>query len=448
MKECSTKREERKEEGEGQLQREAKLSNEMEKGLAQFQKKVDLDTSARECGALNRHRGVKNGSDLLMVVLGYSVLDKSLRMLGIWCTTKDVCEISKTALLHHLEHCENWLRWLIVKALQQHVEFMKMGSVEVRLCDATVICEPGSKGTDWRMHLGFNLGRMVMDWFEITDQHGGESLTRFTMKPGEIWIADRGYATAKNVGYVVSQEAWALLRIGWQSLKLTEENGKRWDLIGWLKKAELVPAGAPQEIERWVNHSQGRCSIRLIAQALPQEKAEEARHKLRQIAAKKGRTVDDRTLFAAGFTLLLTTLPRSDWCASQVLQLYRFRWQIELVFKRLKSILNLDGLRARTPKLARVYLLAKLLAALILDQVQLEIADQYPDWFTDTYRPLSLWRLTALLWDHFCSVVRGPFTLSDTLRVFPKLHRYLCDEPRKRTSQRALAQSLFGNLCA
>jgi IS4 transposase len=48
------------------------------------------------------------------------------------------------------------------------------------------------------------------------------------------------------------------------------------------------------------------------------------------------------------------------------------RWQIELAFKRLKSLLNLDALRAKDPALARSYLLGKLIAALLIQC----IADQ------------------------------------------------------------------------
>ncbi|MGB9593423.1 MAG: transposase [Anaerolineae bacterium] len=82
-----------------------------------------------------------------------------------------------------------------------------------------------------------------------------------------------------------------------------------------------------------------------------------ARRKARKAARKnKHRTPDERTLLAAGFVLVLTNLPVSAWPAQDVLGLYRFRWQVEMLIKRLKSLLALDGLRARDPHLAQAYL--------------------------------------------------------------------------------------------
>jgi IS4 transposase len=63
----------------------------------------------------------------------------------------------------------------------------------------------------------------------------------------------------------------------------------------------------------------------------------------------------------------VTSLPGNVLSASQVLETYRFRWQVELAFKRLKSLLYLGHLPARDPPLARSFLFSKLLAALMLE---------------------------------------------------------------------------------
>jgi hypothetical protein len=378
-------------------------------------------------------------------VLGYSVLDFSLRALGMWCVNIGLCNISRTAILNRLRNCEVWIGWLVVKILtEQRIGFPKGRELRIKLCDASVICQPGSKGSDYRLHMGFNLGKMCMDWLRLTDGHGGETLTQFVITAGELWIADRGYAVASNVGYVLAASAWLLVRVGWCKLRFENENGQRWDVISWLKQAHLVPVGSPQETEVWVSTPQGRFPLRLVAQAIPEAAADKARRKIRHETSKKGKTPDERSLFAAGFVLLLTNLPLLDWSAQQVLQLYRFRWQIELAFKRLKSLLNLDGLRSRDPHLAQVYLLSKLLVALMLDRLIIQFAIQYPDWFTDTQRPLSLWRFTAFWWDCFRNFLHGSYSPDQILAVFPELRRFLCDEPRKRPSQRAHAQATFG----
>jgi hypothetical protein len=424
------------------------LGEKLEKELLNLGEGIDLEKSAREDGALLRRRGVSSAVDLLRIVMAYSHLDFSLRMLGMWCVLRDLCAISKTALYHRLQKCEVWLGKLVVTfLLQRKLLFPAQGQIRIRLIDASVICQPGSKGTDWRVHVGFDLGQMCMDWVEVTDQHGGESFNRFPCAPGELYIGDRGYAVKSSVGHVLAAGAWLLVRVGWLKLPFEDAQGQPWDLIAWLKQASLVPGGQPQETAVWVNTPHGRFALRFLAQALPADKAEEARRRLRQEAKKKKKTVDERSLFAAGFILLASNLPAAQWSISQVFALHRFRWQIELVFKRMKSLLHLDGLRARDPQLAKVYLLGKILSALLIERVQLNLAGQYLQYFSSQERPLSFWLLTTLIAEHTRSVIRGEISLQRIFDLFPKLIRFLSYDRRRRKSQLAQVRAILSCLC-
>ena len=419
----------------------------LEAGIQQFLGGQDLATSAKESGALVRQRGVSSALDLLRMVLGYSVLDYSLRLLGIWCTVVGIGSLSKTALLHRLGHCRIWMGKLVLQALlQQKVLLPKKPGVRVKLVDASVLTQPGSQGADWRMHLSFDLERMTMDAVELTDGRGAERLGRFCFQPGEICIADRAYALAKSLGHICAQGAWLVVRTGWNRLALETEPGETFDLIAWLEAQDWEPQGTPREVQVWVQTPQDRYALRLVAQALPASAVEKARRKVRQDAKKNHHTPDDRSLVAAGFILVLTNLPSADWPMLLVLQLYRFRWQVELTFKRLKSVIHLDALRCKDPELAQVYLLGKLLGVIFMERLQLQVCDAYPDRFQSTQRPLSFWRLTTLLWQQLCQAIRGPLTFQHFLDCWPSLWRYLCDEPRKRPQQAATARSLFQKL--
>ncbi len=170
---------------------------------------------------------------------------------------------------------------------------------------------------------------------------------------------------------------------------------------------------------------QGRFGLRLVACRLPQEAADRTRQRLIRAARKKGKTVDQRTLFAAGFVMLVTSLPTEPWVVQQVMDLYRIRWQIEILIKRFKSLLHLDHLRAKGPELAQVCLPGRMLGALILDESTGRIATRYPAWFRSAERPISPWRLFAMLHDALCNVVRGDVTLERILAALPyaELHR-------------------------
>ena len=106
------------------------------------------------------------------------------------------------------------------------------------------------------------------------------------------------------------------------------------------------------------------CAIKKSRQA-----AEKAKQKVRRQAQKGGYKVKRETLKAAEYLFVFTTIPRDRLKPRAVLELYRGRWQIELVFKRLKSIVTLSYLRKYDPQAARSWLHGKLFVAFVVHAV-------------------------------------------------------------------------------
>jgi len=341
----------------------------------------ELERTARETGALIRRRGVPSASALLRLALAYGFCGLTLRQVAAWAQVAKVAEVSNVALLKRLRSASDWLGLLLgVKLAERAPPPPKQSGRRLRLVDATVVSKPGSKGTDWRVHLGFNLVNQRIDHIELTDASGGESLTRFPAKPGEIVVGDCGYAHRKGLLSVVKAGADFIVRINWQNLPLETLTGERFDLLEFLRCLPDAEAGDYE-----VNMApSSRLKLpaspaRLVAVRKSESAAEAARTRVLRERAKKSRTVDPRTLEAAGYVFVLTSLPPQELSAANVLELYRFRWQVELAFKRLKSLLFLDDLPARDPPLARSFLYAKLLAALLLED------------FTDRFLAFSPW---------------------------------------------------------
>jgi hypothetical protein len=398
---------------------------------------VDVEEMARETKALQRRRKIKSALDLLRLVLAYSVCDWALRMVGAWATVIGLGSLSDVAVRKRLLNCQTWLGRIIGAWLEQRQEQLAGRAVCVRLIDASTASQPGSQGTDWRLHAKFDLGAFSMTGIEVTDDSGGETLQRHTAQEGEIDVADRGYAHRKGLGVIFAALAYIVVRINWRNLPVETADGQKLDLIKWLRGQSHYPC----EMSVWVVTPQGRFEVRLIAQRLPKEKAKEARRRALRTGRKKGRTPSRETLFATGYILLLTNLPVLTWTTEQVLALYRLRWQVELLFKRLKGILNLEGLRTKNLVLAQVYLLGKLVGALLLEEWTADLAvGDLAEWFEDTVRPVSPWRWMSLWTDLLRQAIRGPLTLSRVLIALPRLARYLCDAPRKRRQQAACAR--------
>ena len=414
-------------------------------GLARLP--IDIDQLARETGALRRKRAVKSGGDLLRLVLGYSVLDWPLRLVGAWATTLGLAEMSDVAVGKRLRHARPWMSQLVGQVVGQVRLSGALRRVRLRLIDATVISQPGSTGTDWRVHVSFDVERLSLDEWEVTDAQGGESLLRHAVAEGEIIVADRGYAHSAGLGHLLQAGAQLVVRTNGHNLPVELADSERLAVREWLQG--LAPSTKRRERKVWVTTPQGRFQLRLIAQRLPPAAAQAAAQRSAKAGRKKGRKPSALSQVMAGWVVVVTNLPAETWTTGDVLALYRVRWQVELLIKRFKSILDLDQLRAKNTELAQVYLLGKALAVL-LDDWQQTAARAVRDWFDETERPLSVWRWTAYWLDHFRARVRGTITHAMIQAAVPKLGRYLCDSPRQRPQQLALIRhwlARFGLSC-
>ncbi len=400
---------------------------------------LDLEATAQESKALERRREVHAAADLLRLVLAYALCDWPLRMLALWACLKGLANLSDVALRKRLRRTKGWLGLLVAALVFTTRAELANRPVRLRLVDATALSGPASKGTDWRLHLSLDLSQLSIDGVEITDAHGGETLVRHPAQPGDILVADRAYCRQGGIGKTLAEGGAVVVRAGWQSLIWRDQAGQKLDLFARLRR---VPPTEPAEQTVTIQTPEGGYSLRLIARRLSQEAADRARQQLRRRAAKKGHTLDRRTLEAAGFILLVTNLDSVPWTATRVLALYRLRWQVETFFKRLKGVWRLDGLRAKDPALVQVYLLGKLLGAILASALARGEPVECAEWFSSVERPVSPWRWLQLWGDVLGSAVRGAISLTNLLATLPRLRRYLCDTPRRRRQQCAFARCL------
>lgn len=156
-----------------------------------------------------------------------------------------------------------------------------------------------------------------------------------------------------------------MVRFAWRSVPLETLDGQPFSLFDALRS---VPEASAAEFPvRLLGPDGEAVQARLAAIRKSEPAAERARKTALRERTKKGRAkVDVRTLEAAGYFFVLTNLPAAV-SAQSVLQLYRLRWQIEMKFKTLKSVLHLGDVPSRTDQNLRVYVLAKLLIALLID---------------------------------------------------------------------------------
>lgn len=118
--------------------------------------------------------------------------------------------------------------------------------------------------------------------------------------------------------------------------------------------------------------------MRLVMLPKPGKAAAKARLKVKSEAVRRqSKWQDPRTQDAADCLILLTSLSHEQASPERLKHLYAVRWQIELAFKRMKSILDMAKLPVKNPKLARAWLYAHLLVALLADDIR-TAADAIP----------------------------------------------------------------------
>jgi len=329
----------------------------------------DWRDQARSTGALRRARGVVNADRLLQLILMHTATGLSLRQTVVRAREQSIADISDVALLKRLRSSEVWLRTLTAQmtdlgdaAVVQRLSLRR----RIRAVDATTVEEQGGAGTDWRVHYTLSLPDLSCDFFELTDEHGGETYRRIPVKRGDLLLADRGYSNAAGVHAVRAAGGDVLVRWNSFSFPLETEDGK---VFKALKELSQLPKRSPREWAVSFTHEAQPYTGRLCALRKNAVATVRAQEKIRRQARKKHKPVNDEALKLAEFVLVFTTVSWNDLNTQEVLELYRVRWQIELRFKHLKSLLGLGCLPKYDAASCRAWIQAKLLCGLLIERL-------------------------------------------------------------------------------
>lgn len=338
---------------------------------------TDWVDQARHCGALRRARGIPDAEHLLRLLLIHVAMGCSLQETAVRARQLGL-RVSAVAVFKRLQAAEGWLRWLAEQLWGTRRLPLASRQRPLRAVDATTVSEPGSTGTDWKVHYAMNLADLRCDFFEVTGvAHGGETLRRVPVHRGDIMMGDRIYANPPGVAHVVNAHADVLVRLNRQALPLFDATGQR---LAPLRLVRTLKAGQPQEWPTYVRPKRGAAIAgRLIAVRRSAAATRQVRRKLQRRASKRQEPVTRKAWAAAQYFAVWTTLPAPAFRATDVLDCYRLRWQIELTFKRMKSVMGLGHLPKHDPASARAWLHGKLFVSLLVERM-LEAAASISPW--------------------------------------------------------------------
>jgi hypothetical protein len=329
----------------------------------------DLQRLARESGFVRRLRRFDNVEVILRLLLMHGS-GLSLEQAALRAAEQGLAKVSAVTLFNRLRTSEAFLAALAQHVLDKVQQRLGRSSwpqgLKYRAIDATDVTEPGATGSNWRVHYSLRLPELVCDHFEVTDYHQGESFKRWRFGPDEVVLADRAYSHRQALAALIAEGTQFVVRLNSRIFALESTKGRRLDL---LKLVEPLAVGRAADWQLGFSWGKRRYQVRLCAVRKSHIAAQRAQAKARRRAQQEGVQIQQQTLQLANFVLVLTNLDPAHWKPASVLELYRCRWQVELAFKRLKSLLQLGHLPKKDPVCARAWMQMKLLLALLVEQL-------------------------------------------------------------------------------
>lgn len=323
------------------------------------------EQAARDCGAFRRARYLQEPGALLRLLLFHAVADGGLRETVAQARAAGIADMSPVALFKRMRTSGSWLAWIGAALCRSWREAPRLPeAMRLRAVDSTTVQGPASKSSEWRVHYALDLNSLNCDWFELTDAQGAEQLERTPMSAGDVMLADRNYLRGEGVAAARACGAHVVIRMRWKA-KLQDHHGQSFDTLRHARRLKVGKVGAwPAQLP-----VKGAAAIagRVIAMRLPAPLAAKAAQRAERRSLRHGSKPDPRSIEAAKYVLLFTTLPESLLQPDEIMQLYRYRWQIELAFKRMKQLLKLGRLPHQDKLAAQAWIHAKLVIALLLE---------------------------------------------------------------------------------
>ena len=197
----------------------------------------------------------------------------------------------------------------------------------------------------------------------MTGNKEGEKLGRYSISKDEIVVADRIYCTMPGIEHVVEEEGSFVLRFKSKAFHLYDESGKRLELLPMLRQLKALES---TDVRCFYKKPDGTLRpLRLVAMKKDAQATEASKRKMAgKVRRKQEKAVQADTVELNEYVVLATNLEYSN---TQVLELYRARWQVEQVFYRLKSLFG--DTPSKREDTVRAWFFGKLLLAALCESI-------------------------------------------------------------------------------
>ena len=307
-----------------------------------------LAMKIEENGILKRHRKLKNAKMLADAICLMITNNLSFRALSEIMAVKYDVRMSDTAWEKQIEKC--------AKAFYNASTEIFLTSKnkanykgQIYLVDASNIPEEGKKGVSIRLHCSYNLNRHDIDETYISDWRKAESLCNFNIHPDTLYIADRAYGKAGQMAYILSHNADFLIRITPNQICLYADQ----ECVNKISFRDILQNSGKDRIgfPCYIRYRKTCYPIWIEASKIPDDKLDKVARRQKRLAQRKQRKFSEISGLFSKWVILATSIrnPHID-----LLKTYASRWQIELLFKRSKTLFRFRRIKRGSQKYAIV----------------------------------------------------------------------------------------------
>ena len=312
------------------------------------------EEAAHKTGAIERKREIKTAYDLLRLVFLYVAYGLSHLEISVTAKMKGIAQISDVGFMKRFAKCGELIEWLLENlnplATAHYSKPKKFEKYDIKALDASVVTSGGKARITHRLHFAIDIFLLKSDQYKITSQKIGESLSNFMVKAKDLFLGDRAYGTKTSMEHCLEGGGNFIFRIRRNAFDIYDKNSNKIDLI---KKLNGIKKNKTLGLKCFFLSSDGKfVPIRICAMIKPKDVNENP---------------EDDTDIMNNFIVLTTSILSNQISARDILELYRLRWQVELYFKRLKSLMGFGDIPNKTEANIKIWLNAKLAVAIMLE---------------------------------------------------------------------------------
>jgi hypothetical protein len=349
----------------------------MREGNYEFERLMEVmpegwEEKAKELGALRRAREIKTPEDLLRLIFLYLTEGKSFAGTSAIARMGGEFKLNKIAVYKRIRSSAEWLKWLCENIYRQSglltgkPEWLKGKNVCLIDGSEDVIC--GSRKSYFKLHYCLDLFSLGLRELQVTDIKKGEKISNFAkLGKRDIVVGDRIYGTIPGMEYLKERGSGYVLRLRANAFTAYNKEGQKASV---LKGLEGLKAGESRSFEIYYRRGDEYVPLRVCGMRKDRDSERAGLKRLTKINQRKrqGRVVSDAQSKYNQYVIVVTSLEQSI-TAAQVLELYRMRWQIELAFKRLKSLFQYNEIPVKLDQTAYAWFYGKLLLAALCERI-------------------------------------------------------------------------------